>query len=284
MINKKIQLSQSFPVNGNFIPGRISLYLKTYSSDGLPKKNNISSDISLCATNFASKISNSENSCLIFDNTFAGYTGSGYMRYINPFSRTDGLIYPLTGVIQGTFYIWVRYCKVDSNIQISFYNGEQQLSSIVDTSSPTGDWIWDKIQVESLDTQDMYIAISGLGLGEFLIDKIIVTYSNLIDPQIVDIDFTQPFYTTVHFKMYTQNLGFPNLQIPIYQSKSTLQHIHSSGWYNFSTKTWDSSTVLFSDPFYSCVLTSSGNSSRKFVLWQVSNTSKSDGSISSVKH
>lgn len=284
MINKLVKLAQTFYVNGTFLPKKMSSYIKVSQSQKTSKID-ASGTFSLDATNVSKIIKNSNNqNSVVIGYDIVGFSGCGYMQFIDFTQTTNSqLSYYLTGLSVAKVYLWIRIRKIDSSVKIrsSIHNSSVQLE---DTVTATGAWFWKKIQIFPQSTSDTQLLLQGV-LGNFLLDKIIYTYDQAVDPNVLDIQYSQPSYTTIHSTVYQTDGTYPTNKMMIYSCKSTIQHIYDNKWYSFMLQPihW-SISYSYPNQYYAFVLSSSGNSSRRFVVLQTINGNGNFNTKSLIQH
>jgi len=279
-----IKQGQEFKVDGEFVPSKVSLYLKRVGEniDNYWVLDSINKTV-IDSTNF-SNIDKSYNS-IIINNDLEFYTGNGYM-ITSPFEdsifddSTDlnhsVLEYPIRAISDGNYYLWLRVLsKEESDIDIDVLIDGHVVRSI-NQSIDIDVWKWISTNIIIPDKRPHIIGFKiknkNVAIDKFYLDK------NISNPRCEGPIYSISPYLTTHLRIYDSidSGGFhkPHSLLPIYDWKTTLENIKIDDWYNFDisiledNENFNPSITYFSSDSYFIVLSSTGSNRNNFLLWE----------------
>jgi len=279
MSNQFSRLSQSFSVNGSYIPTKVSLYLKKVGYN-VNKYFDISEDVSIDASNFSSIEEN--GNYVIFSDTDADFTGNGYLSVIENTSVSelfDYAVYPIKTSTPDGYNLWLRIKNPNATTNIDILIDENVVNTFSQVSATT-DWTWIELSFIIPDTDTHHLGIQMKDIGSFL-DKLYISDSSST-PSGYGPDLTESPFTTVHVQMYETVDYLPTNPLLIYDYKTTLDSIIVDDWYNFDTRSIDGSVIVFSGD-NSIVLSASGGSNKNYVIWEMVDSDEYDFLPSAIK-
>ncbi|MFA5758834.1 MAG: FG-GAP repeat protein [Clostridia bacterium] len=289
-----IRLGQEFTIDSQFIPSKVSLFLKRYG------ENNgdcwiIGEDVVIDATNFSSIDQGTDK--ITLDDSFDNFSGNGYMIYSKNLDLLDNINYgsinyPLKADYEGKYNVWIRRLGDTSGSDEQYYNYSILLDGIevshIEGTQSGSYWEWDKIEIVFPDKNihTLSIQIKGKNCS---FDKIYITRTSII-PENEGPDYSVSPFLTVHFQIYDNilddyGISEPGNPIYIYDYKTSLEDVSIDDWYNFDSKILDSRQGYSSkedfDGNYFIVLSSSGESYKNQILWEIINLNN-DSNLNSV--
>jgi len=294
--NKKfhIKLGQEFSINSQFIPSKISLYLKRYGNN-INNYWTLGEDVIIDATNFSDITQYSDK--ITLDDSISGFSGNGYMIYSKDLDILDSnncsyIDFPLKADDEGKYNVWIRRFGDTYGSDEQYYNYSVLLDGVeiqnLEGVSSGSYWTWDKTEIVFPDTNihTLSIKIKGKNCS---FDKIYVTNTSNI-PENEGPDYSISPYITIHFQIYDEvldeyGIGEPGNPLYIYDYKTSLEEVTIDDWYNFYSKILDSRKGYTNkEDFngnYFIVLSSSGGNSTNHILWEIVSLN-SDSNLNSV--
>jgi hypothetical protein len=170
--------------------------------------------------------------------------------------------FPIQAEIDGRYSLWIRHKAntliFSSNITID--DGE----SFSGSSSPTGDWVWQEVEIDIKDTEIHTLKIEILGV-DVAVDKIVITRTGTV-PTDEGPDYTPAPYVTAHVRLAAVLSNKPTTYFRTISNHSTYDTIAKDGWYNF-----DLTRFIISDWTNSLavVLKCTGTSASHYLIWSL---------------
>ncbi len=276
----KLRLAQEFSVDGEFLPSKVTVYLKRSGNNSnnywpiLKYRKNV-----IDATNF-STITSTDNK-VYFSDIINRFTGNGYMtldRGPDPSIETNSsaysiINYPIRAIEADTFYFWMRVTSTESNNFQAEILIDGNISKTINTvvNNPSGDdWGWVSTTIVLPDTSEHILGIRIKENGG-AIDKIYMDIND-ITPYDIGPDYSLSPYVTVHMKVYESNEK-PTNQLFIYDYKNTIEDIIIDDWYNFNIKVMNGDYGYTKDSDFSSsyflVMSTSGGNFDNFITWEM---------------
>jgi hypothetical protein len=278
--SSSIKLAQIFSVNDQFVPTKASVFLR-------PRLNNedhvflFSDNVSIDSLNFSS-LSQGTNK-MIADDSFAGFSGGGYLS-VDVLDGTGGyasVSYPIQAS-SGQYRLWLR-SRTSTGAFMSVVSLDGTEIGNIDNLSATAFWEWNSLLININDTNAHTLEIQPTINGSF-IDKIYITSD--VDEVVSGAgpDFSIAPYVTVHARLYTvDGNNRPSTPLFIYDYITTVSDLKTDDWYNFNLNFLDSSRAISFSDSYALVLYSSGSSSDKYVVWEITDADEDVDSPSAIK-
>jgi hypothetical protein len=208
------------------------------------------------ATNISSIAS--PNAGVTFADDGTTFTGSGYMHV----SGETAFSYAVTPVEDGQYYTYFRIRPRSSEIDFDVLVDGVKAgagSNTISNFSYSDTWIWIQVNIVFIDVQQHTFTISPT-VGLFDVDKIAFNKTHGAFPFGDGPNYSSPTYSTAHVRIFSDSSGLPGSPIS-YDAKTSLDSIFENGTVAFACQSNAGANW--------CVLSSSGSSSSRALVWDV---------------
>lgn len=261
--NKRV--GQVIPVNGQYSPSKISLFLNPTVSNSSANYFNISEGFVADASNFI-EIEDRESK-VMFDFLYPNYTGMGYMSSVSIGGSLDFSIlkYNVFCDVQKNFKIWFRGNLPSGVFKLYIYLNGMLVDIINEISTPSNDWIW---SMSSVDIDEGQNELS-LQIIDGNLDKIYFSFSE-DEPSGEGPQYTLANYFNVHVNAFKADslLNIETNALKVYGYKNSFLNIKKPDWYNFNIDFLDDTFLTTIDQNLVIFLSSSGTDILNKVSWE----------------
>ena len=257
------KLGQIFYVYGQFVPSKVSVYIRMSGNYNVPYFD-ITSPVAIDALNF-SNLTQSQNKNIPYEK-YDDYSAKGSLYTLKLYNNDNCAIvyYPIKGTT-GTVNMYIRSRTSTGRFIANIYLDEDVISTI-NQIAPVATWGWIGQTFNITDDNIHTIGIQMLEDGN-AVDRICISQSVVVPDNVNDY---QNSFLTLHYMIYsTDDNDQPKDFINIYDYKTSLDELRNDDWYNFGVNFLDNSlSIPFTDK-YAIVLFSSGGSQDNFLVWEL---------------
>jgi hypothetical protein len=258
------QIAQIFPT-GTFLPTKVSLHLRPAGTPSQSFLLTSAGTTVIDAVNFSTLDQGAIYS--LVEDTDTQFTGAGYISSHSASSSTVAIVdstvaqYPIRGIDDGAYNVFIRLKSV-SSYQLEILLDNIPYKAI---SGSATEWTW---VASSLVVFDESVHNLGLAIRnkDVLIDKIVIKKSPTL-PTGYGPDYTLSPYVTVIARLAEVSGGIPTTYFDAIDYTTTLNDIHSEGWYSFNTNSLKTDATIASQTQLALAILASGSSSTHYVVW-----------------